>query len=99
MAKKPALPTIPQASVPQFGRIQGGLLDGWSYALADVEVTGRRVHLVLRATPPNWCFPTDVRMDPHNDFDHLRPAVGALVHPSATLIQREVDAEKHRWNE
>jgi hypothetical protein len=98
MAKR-VLPTIPQRSVPQFGHIQGGLLDGWSYGLADVEVHSRRVHLVLRATHPGWYFPTDVRMDPTSEFDQLRPGPGAVVHESKKLIQRAVDAQKHGWSE
>jgi hypothetical protein len=97
--KKPELPTIPQAWIPQFGLIQGGLLDGWSYGLGDVEVAGRRVHLVVRATPPGWCFPTDVRLDPREDFEQLKAGVRAVVHDSAKLIERAVDAAKYEWEQ
>jgi hypothetical protein len=94
MAKKPELPTIPQAWIPQFGLIQGGLLDGWSYGLAEVEVAARRVHLVVRATPPGWYFPTDVRLDPREDFEQLQAGVRAVVHDS-----KEVDRSCDRGGE
>lgn len=44
------LPTIPHADVPQHGLIKGGLLDGWSYGLVDLEVAGDAVHLVTEST-------------------------------------------------
>lgn len=94
------LPTIPHARLPQFGVIEGGLLDGWRYGLTRVEVSGRSVHLVVNATPPDWCFPTPVRLNARKDFKRLRnPGEIAPYHDSAKLIERAVEAEKHQWNE
>lgn len=93
------LPTIPHAQVPQFGRIVGGVLDGWSFGLTRVEVSGRSVHLVVNATPPNWPFPTPVRLNARKDFDQLQPGPGAAINDSTKLIAHAIDAEKYKWNE
>jgi hypothetical protein len=99
MPKAAALPTIPQAQIPQFGVIVGGLLDGWSYGGAGLEVTGRQVRLLVNATPPGWPFPDEVRLDPRRDFTELRPGPGAALHDSRALIQRVLDAKKFLWDQ
>jgi hypothetical protein len=51
------------------------------------------------ATPPGWCFPTDVRLDPREDFEQLQAGVRAVVHDSKRLIAHAIEAEKYGWNE
>jgi hypothetical protein len=99
MATKPELPTIPHARLPQFGRIVGGPLDGWSYGLVAVEVERRSVFLVVNATPPNWCFPDLVRLNARSDFKQLRnPGEIAPYLDSSKLIERAVEAKKYGWD-
>lgn len=95
---KAELPSIPQREIPQYGRIVGGLLDGWSYGLVDTEVAGRTVHLVVNATPPRWPFPTTVRMNPRTDFQRFAPGPGVQINSSARLIQHAVDRETYKWD-
>lgn len=93
-------PSIRHARIPQFGEIQGGVLDGWRFGLHAVEVIGRSVYLVVNATPPNWPFPTLVRMNARTDFKKLRnPGEVAPYHDSSKLIARAIEAEKFQWNE
>lgn len=95
---KQELPTIPQREIPQYGRLVGGLLDGWSFGLVDVEVSGRSVHVIVNATPPKWPFPTTVRLNPHTDFKTMAPGQGAYTNSSARLIQGAIDREKYKWD-
>lgn len=89
------LPTIPQARIPQYGQIEGGLLDGWRFGLVGLEVRGRSVFIDVNATPPNWCFPTPVRLNARTDFKKLRnPSEVAPYHDSRRLIEHALQVEK-----
>lgn len=86
------LPAIPHARIPQFGAIEGGLLDGWRFGLTGVEVRGRSVFLDVNATPPNWCFPTPVRLNARSDFKRLRnPGEISPYHDSRRLIEQAIE--------
>lgn len=98
MSKLP-LPTIPHARLPQFGVIEGGLLDGWQYGLTRVHVRGRSVFLEVNATPPAWCFPDTVLLNASKDFEQLQAGAGAPFHDTKKLIERAVEAERYQWNE
>jgi hypothetical protein len=62
--------------VPQHGKIEGGALDGWRYAFLRFVNTGDPYLSVdVRATPPHWPFPMEVRMPPRS-FRALRAVPG-----------------------
>ncbi len=63
-------PTLKQASLPQFGFISGGVLDGWGYALGEVRIEGNAVVIEVLATPLGWPFPTPVALL-EKDFKEL----------------------------
>lgn len=91
-----ALPAFRHAVVAQFGVIDGGPLNGWSFGLDKVVVQGKTVFLDVRATPPKWPFPSLVRLG-ENDFDALRdPRAVAKSFETKTLIAAAVDAVKYK---
>lgn len=86
---------IRQRTVPQFGRIEGGPLDGWSFALLDVTARGQAIYLGARVTPPtpDWPFPREVDLHGRRDFTKLaNPGQRAVEHDSEKLIQAAREA-------
>jgi hypothetical protein len=51
------LPTLHQRWVPTYGRIAGGVLDGWEFTLLHAGVDGGRAFLSVQAHAPGWPFP------------------------------------------
>lgn len=85
----PRAASYPPATVPQFGVIEGGLLDGWSFCLLGVVVDGSRVEFDVKVTKPKWPFPyhTPVTLG-RGDFKRLRnPGETALNHDTQRLIE------------
>lgn len=92
MRKQPS--PIRQATVPEYGVIAGGKLDGWSYALLRVEARGATVFLIVRATPPDWPFADEVRLHGRRDFTVLRnPGETAKRLDAETLIKAAMAAQ------
>lgn len=56
----------------QTGVIVGGHLHGWTYSFIRFVVIDGGLFLDVRCTPPNWPFPTDVRMDVLQHFTRLK---------------------------
>lgn len=86
---------IRQRTVPQFGRIEGGLLDGWSFALLEVTARGPDIYLGARVTPPtpDWPFPREVDLHGRRDFKKLANlGQVAAEHDSEKLIQAAREA-------
>ncbi|MES2910568.1 MAG: hypothetical protein V4718_04220 [Pseudomonadota bacterium] len=83
---------VTQKTVPRFGVIVGGLLDGWNYSLLRVTVTGGQYYFEVAATPPNWVFPMNVRLA-KADFLSFTPGKDAKVFSTQQLIDAAVAAE------
>ena len=68
------LPTVKHARIPQFGRVEGGALDGWAFAFNRLMVRGRSVVVDLTVTQPHWPFPhpKPVRLNVRTGFKRLR---------------------------
>lgn len=66
---KRSRPASLPATAPKFGLIEGGPLDGWFYAILQVEVEPEA--LLIAATRPGWFFPRTVRLTA-DKFDYLR---------------------------
>lgn len=61
-------------TIPQYGAIKGGVLDGWSFTFLSLDLGPRDTPvLVVSVTQPFWPFP---RQEPvrlrAKDFDALR---------------------------
>ena len=92
MAKR--LPALQQATIPSFGRIDGGLLDGWTFAMLELFVEGRDVVLHVRATPPNWPFPQEPIELRKADFDRLaNPNAAAKDMDVETLVRAALERD------
>lgn len=88
---------IRQRTVPQYGRIEGGLLDGWTFALLEIEARGKDIYIGARVTPPKWPFPTEVDLHGRKDFKKLaNPGQVAIEHDAEKLIEaaREAAGQK-----
>lgn len=68
------LPTT--VTVPAFGVIRGGRLDGWRFHFLRLVATREELQLVARCTPPAWPFPCDLVLNPYEHFVSLRPIKG-----------------------
>lgn len=87
--------TFRQPTIPQFGVIEGGLLDGWRFGLNSMHVDGRNVSLDVMATAPAWPFPRLVTLTAR-DFKRLRNPGGiAREHDTQTLIEAAIEAAKN----
>lgn len=75
--------------IPQHGRIKGGPLDGWLYALVKVvdDRAAFQVYLHVMATDPAWPFPKLVKLRAWVDFDHLvRNTKARLVREQPAML-------------
>lgn len=74
------------ASIPQFGTIAGGLLDGWSFAFEKVGYSDGILFIDLRVSPPHWPFARTVRFAPRS-FRRLVAGHGAKRHEARPLFE------------
>jgi dTDP-4-dehydrorhamnose 3,5-epimerase-like enzyme len=62
--------------MPQHGLIRGGVLHGWRYGiLRCVRLDEKEYAMDVRATPPHWPFPVEVRLT-NRDKCQLRAVPG-----------------------
>lgn len=85
MATPPAIRKGP--SIPQFGTICGGLLDGWSFSFLKVVYVGGKQHYELHVTQPNWPFPKIVQFG-KGSFHRLNAGLRAKRHAVLPLIEQ-----------
>lgn len=62
-------------TIPAFGVVKGGRLNGWRFHFMHFRVEGRALEIVARCTPPAWPFFREFGLD-HTHFGTLRPVVG-----------------------
>lgn len=75
-----------QANVPEFGTIEGGLGDGWSFIYMDTVVQDGKPYLILSVTKDKWPFPRKARMG-KGDYLALIPGKGAQIMNIEDLIE------------
>lgn len=85
-------PAVPKRRVliPQHGVIQGGVLDGWSFAYIRFVVRKSGTYLELRCTRPNWPFPQTVQFA-RNEYARLQAGLRAARHDMHLEIQLAKD--------
>ena len=83
------------AQIPQFGWIEGGLLDGWLYAFERVTYEARTIFIDLRVTQPHWPFGRTVRFGPKS-FKRLRGGFRAPRHHARPLFEAARELAKTR---
>ena len=89
------LPSLQQRTIPQYGVIEGGLLDGWTFALEDLIVDGRQVVLHVWATRPSWPFRGPLVGLRKAQFHKLRnPGQVAQERDVETLVKAAIGAAK-----
>jgi len=91
VAKAKALFSARQRLVPQYGVIEGGLLDGWAYAFVRVEVDKAKVFLVVRGTKPKWPFPELIRLSMADYIELRNPGMTAPTHEMQKLIDAVIE--------
>lgn len=77
--------TAIQASVPQYGVIEGGLFDGWPFAYVATVVRDGKFYLHLRCSPTKWPFPRTVSFG-RGDYLSLKGGPGATFESLEKLI-------------
>ncbi len=83
--------TPKQANVPEFGTIEGGLGDGWSFIYMDTILQDGKPYLILSVTKNQWPFPRKVRMG-KGDYLRLVPGKGAQIRQIEDLIEAATNA-------
>jgi hypothetical protein len=96
MPKAKALFSARQRLVPQFGVIEGGLLDGWSFAYVRLVILKDRVHLDLRCQPKAWPFPKTVRLSTADYLGLRNPGEVASCYEMQNLVDAAVAAGKNK---
>lgn len=94
MATRPLF-NKPQALVPHYGVIRGGLLDGWSFTFERLVLVRGKVFLDLRCAEPGWPFPGKVVRFGRADYTRLtNPGERAAAHEMQKLIDAATVAGK-----
>jgi len=74
-------------TVPAFGMVKGGRLNGWRFHFIQFQVEGCALQLLARCTPPAWPFFREIALEPQH-FGTLRAVVGERAKriPAVPLI-------------
>jgi hypothetical protein len=87
-----ATPAAPRRRyIPQFGTIEGGPLNGWSFALLKVGYSDGKKFIDLKVTQPGWVFGKDVRFTKMS-FRKLKPGFRAKRHDVGLLFDAALAA-------